>query len=255
MFEFFKRLVFPAKAEKNDVVFWVDLPEIPKPPRNHKNAAVNRSSAAELTTRQHASPEPAISARSIAEPVIVGSSSADPHRRTVQRGKPQPMRRRAAESPLSSHRERLLAMRIEHLKLCPVERCEQLAAIGVQTAGDLIYGDPKRISQTFRKPERAERAIRRYRAAIRLALAVDSMMPRDALLLVAIHRRSVASLSRESAAQLHRDLERFSLSSRGSKMIGRRGVPSLRRVKAWVATCREMAAAATAPPEFARQAA
>ena len=146
---------------------------------------------------------------------------------------------------LGSHRERLLAMQLEHLKLCPPKRSQQLASLGVHTAGDLVFGDLKKIASSFESPSRAERAIRRYRAAIRLAASVDSMMPRDALLLVSIHRRSVASLSRESAAQLHRDLERFSLSTRGSKIIGRRSVPSLRRVKAWVATCRQIAESAT----------
>ncbi|MCM2372449.1 DUF4332 domain-containing protein [Aporhodopirellula aestuarii] len=257
MFEFFKRLVSPAKAKKNDVVFWVDLPEIPNPPHPDRRAVQCRvANEPESTASTRSVADSAVSAMSI--PGIVGQpptgqSSRKP-RLSPRRKHPAAMaNRRGEKSPIAFHRERLLAMRIEHLKLCPSERCEQLAAIGIQTAGDLIYGDPKRIAETFRNPARAERAIRRYRAAIKLALSVESMMPRDALLLVAIHRRSVASLSRESAAQLHRDLERFSMSSRGSKMIGRRGVPSLRRVKAWVATCREMAAAAAAPPELARQ--
>jgi hypothetical protein len=142
-------------------------------------------------------------------------------------------------------------MKLSHLNLCPERRCEQLAAVGVQTAGDLVFSNPRQIASTFRHPERAERAIRRYRAAIKLALTIDAMMPRDALLLVAIHRRSVASLARDSAAQLHRDLERFSLSSRGSKLVGNRGVPSLRRVKTWVATCREMVPSTSPMPQAA----
>jgi hypothetical protein len=147
---------------------------------------------------------------------------------------------------VASHRERLLAMKLEYLKLCPPKRCGQLAELGIQTAGDLVFSDPKQIAAKFPTPQRAERALQRYRAAIRMALAVESMMPRDALLLVSIHRRSVKSLARESAAQLHRDLERFSLSTRGSKLVGRRGIPSLRRVKIWVATCRQLAESATA---------
>lgn len=208
MFEFFKRWVSPTQTvPKNDVVFWVDLPEIAEPP-----------------------PAPEIASHLQSGPLPVPVSN-----------------KRLHEVPLASHRERLFAMRVEHLKLCPPARCRELAAAGVETAGDLVFGDLKKITSAFGNPARAERAIRRYRAAIQLAAAIDSMMPRDALLLVAVHRRSVASLARDSAAQLHRDLERFSLSSRGSKLVGRRGIPSQRRVRSWIATCRELAA--TPPPE------
>ncbi|MFG0287728.1 MAG: DUF4332 domain-containing protein [Rhodopirellula sp. JB044] len=258
MFEFFKRLVRSTKNREQDVVFLVDLPEIPNPPQNRSHAQHSRSAhASRQSSQSNLAATNAI--RTVGN--VPDSSTGSPNDSALETiALARHARKRSAPAHLpnqslaSSHRERLLAMRIEHLKLCPEARCKQLADIGVQTAGDLIFGDPKRIARSFRNPERAERAIRRYRAAIRLALAVDSMMPRDALLLVAIHRRSVASLSRESAAQLHRDLERFSMSSRGSKMIGRRGVPSLRRVKAWVSTCRELAAAATGP-ELANQAA
>ncbi|PHQ34831.1 hypothetical protein CEE69_13250 [Rhodopirellula bahusiensis] len=142
----------------------------------------------------------------------------------------------------SSHRERIFAMRIEHLQICNEKRCRLLAKVGVVTAGDLACCNPEQISRQYKSPERALRSIKRLRAAVRLSVAIDGMMPRDALILVAIHRRSVASLARESAAALHRDLERFSLSSRGQKMVGHRGVPSLRRVKSWVGQCEELVA-------------
>lgn len=163
----------------------------------------------------------------------------------MPRRSPTPVAELSPSNVVGSHRERLLAMKLDYLQICSSKRCGQLAAVGVQTAGDLVFGDPKKIASTFDNSQRAERAIRRYRTAIRMALAIESMMPRDALMLVSIHRRSVSSLARESAAQLHRDLERFSLSTRGSKLVGRRGVPSLRRVKAWVATCRGLAESAT----------
>ena len=218
MFEFFKRLVSSTKQRGDDVVFLVDLPEISAPaaPAKVLASVAARSENSLSITKRHRKPKP----------LTLAVSQA-------------------------SHRERLLAMKLSHLNLCPERRCEQLAAVGIQTAGDLVFGHPQKIATTFRHPERAERAIRRYRAAIKLALTIDSMMPRDALLLVAIHRRSVASLARDSAAQLHRDLERFSLSSRGSKLVGNRGVPSLRRVKAWVAACREMVQATSPMPQAA----
>lgn len=142
----------------------------------------------------------------------------------------------------SSHRERIFAMRIEHLQICNEKRCRLLAKVGVVTAGDLACCNPDQISRQYKSPGRALRSIKRLRAAVRLAVAIDGMMPRDALILVAIHRRSVASLARESAAVLHRDLERFSLSSRGQRLVGHRGVPSLRRVKSWVGQCEQLVA-------------
>ncbi len=232
MFEFFKRLVSVTNRRgSEDVVFLVNLPEISAPPTT-------------LTALRSAD-----SCVAVAPSVELDPAPAD-HPMPAPQRRRKPSRRSMVltphESSLASHRARLLAMRLEHLNICPPPRCRQLAAVGIQTAGDLIYSDLSKVAATFRNPQRAERAIRRYRAAIKLALGIESMMPRDALLLVAIHRRSVASLARESAAQLHRDLERFSLSSRGSKLIGHRSVPSLRRVKTWVASCREMVESASA---------
>lgn len=229
MFEFLKRFMSSTPRRSADVVFLVDLPEITAPV-----AVTLRATEHSTASQPSTGPATAPSGR----PARIPSRQRKAGRRKMV---PTPH-----ESALASHRARLLAMRLEHLNLCPATRCRQLAAIGIQTAGDLVYGDLSQIAKSFGSPDRAERAIRRYRAAIKLALGIDSMMPRDALLLVAIHRRSVASLARESAAQLHRDLERFSLSSRGSKLVGQRSVPSLRRVKTWVANCREMVEATSA---------
>ncbi|TWT89372.1 DUF4332 domain-containing protein [Neorhodopirellula pilleata] len=224
MFEFLKKIGQVARhgslsigstKSASDVTFWVDMPSIPDVPDRRCDATPRLIAASDIV------------------PQMIPCENA------VARGE--------AALRNGSHRERLLAMKLEHLQFCPPRRCHQLADVGVQTAGDLVYSDLPKIASRLSHPERAERALRRYRAAIRMSLAIDTMMPRDALLLVAIHRRSVASLSRESAAQLHRDLERFSLSSRGSKLLGNRGVPSLRRVKAWVSTCRHLAEHHSAP--------
>lgn len=211
MFEFLKKLSSSTRSirSNDEVMFLVDLPAIPAASAK-SNPPPPRETASTRTSSQRVRP---------VEPIH--------------------------SSVVASHRERLLAMELDYLQICSPKRCGQLAAIGIQTAGDLVFGDPQKIASSFENSQRAERAIRRFRTAIRMALAIESMMPRDALVLVAIHRRSVSSLARESAAQLHRDLERFSLSTRGSKLVGRRGAPSLRRVKAWIATCRELAEAAT----------
>ncbi len=241
MFEFFTRWVSSTSRRGRDVVFLVNLPEISDPPAM---LAVERTA------------QPSVVLGLPTDPTVSASARLTPRRprsrKTARRNIPPTPH----QASLATHRARLLAMRLEYLNICPEMRCRQLSDIGIQTAGDLIYSEPSKVAETFRSPQRAERAIRRYRAAIKLALGVESMMPRDALLLVSIHRRSVASLARESAAQLHRDLERFSLSSRGSKLIGHRNVPSLRRVKSWVASCREMVeAASVGSPPIVRHAA
>lgn len=139
---------------------------------------------------------------------------------------------------VSRHRERLLAMDLAHLKICNSARCVRLKEAGIETAGDLLVCRVRTVCHLQGWSRRAEATIGRMKAAVRLASNVESMTPRDALLLIAIHRRSAATLAREHAATLHRDLERFSLSTRGSRLVGRRGIPSLRRVKLWIEACR-----------------
>jgi hypothetical protein len=232
MFEFLKRFplrrrspvaptpLYRGGESSGDVVLRMQLPaaasDLP---------STGPSTAAAASLARQRSADQAIAPTAVQAPVV---SAVSP--------KTLPSRLR------SSHRERIFAMRIEHLQICNEKRCRLLAKVGVVTAGDLACCNPEQISRQYKSPERALRSIKRLRAAVRLSVAIDGMMPRDALILVAIHRRSVASLARESAAALHRDLERFSLSSRGQKMVGHRGVPSLRRVKSWVGQCEELVA-------------
>ncbi len=93
-----------------------------------------------------------------------------------------------------SHRERLLSMRLEHTKLCSTRRCQRFQELGIVTAGDLACATPERLAVHFRASRKAERVIKHYRRAIRFAAAVPGMMPRDAMLLISIHRRSVRGL-------------------------------------------------------------
>ncbi|MEM6979748.1 MAG: DUF4332 domain-containing protein [Planctomycetota bacterium] len=130
-------------------------------------------------------------------------------------------------------------MQICHLKICRPGRAEQLKAFGIRTANDLLWCDVNVIAAQFDAPFRAKRALSRLQTAIRLAVTIDTMTPRDAMLLVAIHRSTVGSLACEHAATLRRDLERFSMSTRGRRLVGRRGIPSLRRLKQWIATSRQ----------------
>jgi hypothetical protein len=135
------------------------------------------------------------------------------------------------------HRERLLSMRLEHTKICGPRRCQRLRRLGIVTAGDLSNANPERLAIHFAAPRKALRVIRQYRRAIRFAAAVPGMMPRDALLLISIHRRSVRGLASESAPVLHRDLERFAESTQGRLQLRGRQIPSTRRLKRWIAQC------------------
>lgn len=141
--------------------------------------------------------------------------------------------------PNASHRARLYSMRLEYIRLCSPHRCERLRRLGIVTAGDLASASPERLASQFRASRRAQRVLKQYRRAIRFAASVPGMMPRDAMLLISIHRRSVRGLSLESASILHRDLERFAQSSQGKIQMGGRRIPSTRRLKRWINQCKE----------------
>lgn len=151
-----------------------------------------------------------------------------PSKSNVSRGKPS-----------SNHRARLLSMRLEHIQLCSPHRCARLQQLGIVTAGDLAYASPERLAIKFRASRRALRVLKEYRRAIRFAASVPGMMPRDAMLLINVHRRSVRGLSMESATTLRRDLDRFAASSQGQACLRGRRLPSTRRLKRWINQCRE----------------
>ena len=136
--------------------------------------------------------------------------------------------------PSGSHRERLLSMRLARLRLFGPRRRERLEAAGIFTAGDLLMVDLTEIRRRMGTNDRKTRWLARHRRAIRLAAAVPGMMPRDALLLTHVHRRSLNGLAAESPAALHRDLERFALSSDGQRLLRGRPVPNVRRVRGWI---------------------
>ncbi len=153
----------------------------------------------------------------------------------------------ANEPNRQCHRDRLLSMRIEHTRICSQQRCQMLRAIGVVTAGDLLTCDTKRL-QKDGLPAKSLRLVHRYRPAIRLAASVQGMMPRDAQLLISVHRRSVQGIADESPAALHRDLVRFSLSTKGRRLIRGRKIPSIRRLKKYISTCKQAISSANVLP-------
>ena len=139
--------------------------------------------------------------------------------------------------PLPHHRERLLSMQLAHAKICSARRCNRLHDLGISTTGDLAGADLKNLASQFGAPNKALKVLKQYRRAIRFSASVPGMMPRDALLLISIHRRSVRGLAMESPARLHRDLERFAESTQGRQQLRGRRIPSTRRLRKWISEC------------------
>ncbi len=146
----------------------------------------------------------------------------------------QPSRSHRPKST-GNHRERVLSMKLCHARLCSPHRSQRLEKQGIETIGDLARCDPQQVASAFTATKKAARMIQQYRRAARLSASVPGLLPYDALLLVSIHRRSVRGLSMESPGQLHRDLERFAQSSRGQNQLRGRRLPSIRRIKKWIA--------------------
>ena len=172
--------------------------------------------------------------------VILYARIDEPSQRRIRRV-PSPSKTIPKAAPQVSHRERLLSMKLEHTRLCSAHRCERLNQLGIVTAGDLASVDPQRLANHFSARRRAANVFKRYRRAIRLAASVPGMMPRDAMLLISVHRRSVRGLASESPSALHRDLKRYAESTKGRLQLRGRPIPSTRRLKRWINQCETMA--------------
>ena len=149
-------------------------------------------------------------------------------RRVVTRPTPLPM-------PPSDHRGRVLAMTLAHGRLCRPRRADRLAELGVVTCGDLLDADLQSLADRFRSRRRALWQLRMYRRAVRLAVSVEGLRPADALILVAIHRRTPASIARSGAAELSGDIRRFADTTVGRSLMGGRRVPGTKRIAKWIA--------------------
>jgi len=81
---------------------------------------------------------------------------------------------------------------------------------------------------------------RRRTRAHRFSAIFSAMTPREAKLLLCVHRRSLRQLASESPAALRRDLQRFVLSSRGRAVSRDRPAPTLVRVRNWVSEAKSL---------------
>lgn len=73
----------------------------------------------------------------------------------------------------------------------------------------------------------------------RFARCLPPMRPWHALLLYAIHRRSPRRLAEESPARLHRDIQRFCLSTSGKRLLKGRPQPTQEQVRVWVQSAQQ----------------
>ncbi|QDS92589.1 hypothetical protein FF011L_13360 [Roseimaritima multifibrata] len=112
--------------------------------------------------------------------------------------------------------------------------CDWLRAQGIAGERDFLNLPAEALL-----PRISATTTRRFQLAIRMASAIDGMRPWHALMLFAIHRRSPNKLAAESSGALHRDLTRFSWSTRGQKLLAGRRLPSLLLVEGWIAAARE----------------
>lgn len=164
---------------------------------------------------------------SVSQQSVIRDKAAEPHR---SRGV-------SAQLPAGNHRQRVLSMKIAHTGICSPQRAKRLADLNLISAGDLAIADPAALAKHFGAQRKAASMLRHYRRAIRLAASVPGMMPRDAMLLVSVHRRSIRGLASETPGSLYRDLQRFAESSQGRSLLRGRRLPSTRRIKQWIMQC------------------
>lgn len=151
------------------------------------------------------------------------------------------------DRPRQIHRQKVLATQLAHTRLCSPSRAARLAEMGIITCEDLYRANLEAIAKKFKARGRALATLKLYRRSIRLAASIDGLVPIDALALVSIHRRTVASLSSQSAAMLHRDLARFAESSSGRALLRGRRLPSTKRIRKWIDASQKIADATVHP--------
>ncbi len=133
--------------------------------------------------------------------------------------------------------QRIMSMRLEHTKMVRPRHCKELESAGIATCGDIAKAKVESIQ--FDHGQRMTRHAVKYQAAVLLALSVDGLSPRNALLLTSIHRTNLHSIASDSPAKLRNDIVRFSQSTQGQKLLRGRKLPSSRRIRLWINYCRE----------------
>ena len=122
---------------------------------------------------------------------------------------------------------------LRSLKIMSRRALENLERLDVVTVGDLLELDFESLGEAgFGDREIAR--LRVSRRAVRLALVIRRLNPRNARLLIAVHRGSPERLALTNAVRLQKDIQRFALSSRGSRLIGDMPLPPVEVVREWI---------------------
>jgi len=143
-----------------------------------------------------------------------------------------------ATQRLSSH-DRKLAAPIAALRMLPTTVVQELELANVRTVGELLNLNLREFSRSRKLSNRHLIRLRDVRRSVRLALAIRGLRPREAYLLIAVHRCRPVDLATESPRRLFRDLQRFALSSRGARIVKRMQLPTADRVESWIASARQ----------------
>ncbi|WP_164100962.1 DUF4332 domain-containing protein [Candidatus Laterigemmans baculatus] len=190
-------------------------------------------------------PKSASAAPKLSEPVVLS------FRMTLDRPAPDAPNRLPQVEPIRrSRNESLAASSAAPLTLrqaglgSPAQR-RALRSIGIRTTDELLAADSVELAERLGLSPRAAATLRRWQRAIRLARLLPAMMPREALLLRAVHRKTLRSLANESPLRLRRDLQRYALSTAGARLLGDQPLPAVEQIRAWIETARRRTAART----------
>jgi hypothetical protein len=108
-----------------------------------------------------------------------------------------------------------------------------LVRMGVRTINQLLeHSGP--ITSRSGKLVVTRGVFQSWKQAVRVADQLPPMRPLDVLLLKAVQRRSWDSLAASNSRSLHRDIIRFSLTTRGAKLLADHRLPTPGDVERWV---------------------
>ncbi|MEZ6088810.1 MAG: DUF4332 domain-containing protein [Pirellulaceae bacterium] len=137
-------------------------------------------------------------------------------------------------------RQRKLNASLGTLRLLSPALKQVLKRCQIETVADLLKLRASHTAAVAHLTSRQWKQLRRIQQALRLSLQIRRMHPRDAIVLLSIHRTSIAIIAADSPKHLYRDIQRFALSSRGERLIARMGMPTREQVAAWIEAARAL---------------
>ena len=126
------------------------------------------------------------------------------------------------------------ATRLSSFNFASSRQLQQLNRTGIETAADLKAARCKHLVTQGQLSASAGRWLQRRRQIIVLFLSIRSLRPVDAVILHTIHRRRPSTVASEQPIRLHRDIQRFLLTSAGQRLLGYKQPPTMIAVEKWV---------------------